>query len=270
MLSLAEGGSFHPVIGGCDCGVTELALQVSNLTVRYGENVAVEGISLSARRGEVVAIIGPSGCGKTTVLYCLAGLNQEFDGEVQILGNPPARGRRDLSIILQDYGLLPWKTAKENIELGLRFRGEDSSQVEALVERLGLTECLSRYPRQLSGGQKQRVAIARALSVEPRMLLMDEPFSALDALTREEMQELFSRVQRELQLTTVLITHSLEEALFLGNWIVVLSNSPAKVLSVIENSGVGKRNDPEHIARSESIRRLLAADRNEGVNNANV
>ncbi|NLV91317.1 MAG: ABC transporter ATP-binding protein [Firmicutes bacterium] len=243
------------------------AVNVVKLGISHGQYKAVGEVSFGVKPGSVLALVGPSGCGKTSILYCLAGLNLEYSGLIEIFNAPPQRGRRDISIILQDYGLLPWKTARDNVELGLRFRGELTGardRVKELIARLGLRDCCHQYPHQLSGGQKQRVAVARALSVEPRLLLMDEPFSALDALTREDMQELFSKVQRELALTTILVTHSLEEALFLGDRIVVLSQSPAKVLLTLDNPGAGNRADPEHVSRAELIRALLAADRNQG------
>lgn len=234
---------------------------VKHLVIRYGDTVAVDGVSFEVRRGTVMVLLGPSGCGKTSILYALAGLKPDFEGEVSVLGIRPSLGRRDMSIILQDYGLLPWKTVEDNIELGLRFRGEKHPPiVEQLMQRLGLLESRHKYPNQLSGGQKQRVAIARALSVTPRLLLMDEPFSALDALTREEMQELFLQLQEEWRVTTILVTHSLEEALFLGDQIIVLSKGPAHVLASFENPSAGMRNNPD-ISRSRVIRQLLLADK---------
>lgn len=236
-------------------------MAVKQLVVRYGDTTAVDGVSFEVKPGTVTAILGPSGCGKTSILYALAGLIPTYSGEIHVLGTRPSLGRRDIAIILQDYGLLPWKTVEDNIALGLKFRGEkNTSVVEELIHRLGLTDSRYKYPHQLSGGQKQRVAIARALSVSPRLLLMDEPFSALDALTREEMQELFLQLQKEKRVTTILVTHSLEEALFLGNQIIVLSKGPAKVLAGISNPDVGVRDNP-NVARSYRIRQLLSADR---------
>ncbi|MBI4328371.1 MAG: ABC transporter ATP-binding protein [Chloroflexi bacterium] len=197
----------------------------------------------SVERGESWAIIGPSGCGKTTLLYLLAGLRRPERGQVFVASKPLRGPRRATGLILQDYGLLPWATAAENIDLGLRLRGIDGRErrrrVMEWMTHLGIASLAGRYPAQLSGGQRQRVAIARTLALEPDLLLMDEPFSALDALTREELQGLALELAVGRGLTTVLVTHSIEEAVFLGRRILVLGHPPVSAPDVIENPGAG-------------------------------
>lgn len=156
---------------------------------------------------------------------------------------------------------MPWKTIKENAELGLKIKGEKPNEYENyILDKLGLSNMLKRYPKELSGGQKQRVAIARAFILKPDLLLMDEPFSALDAITREEMQELFLKIWKENKVTTIFITHSVDEALYLGRKIVVLSPSPGRVVKVIENDAFGMDNlraRDEYYSRIKEIRKII-------------
>lgn len=156
---------------------------------------------------------------------------------------------------------MPWKTIKENAELGLKIKGEKPNEYENyILDKLGLSNMLKRYPKELSGGQKQRVAIARAFILKPDLLLMDEPFSALDAITREEMQELFLKIWKENKVTTIFITHSVDEALYLGRKIVVLSPSPGRVVKVIENDAFGMDNlraSDEYYSRIKEIRKII-------------
>ncbi|BCV20046.1 ABC transporter ATP-binding protein [Moorella sp. Hama-1] len=217
---------------------------VSCVYVNNGTEVpALVDISLAVPAGQICVLIGPSGCGKTTLLYLLAGLLKPTRGEIQINGALVTRPRRQTAIILQDYGLLPWKTVWKNAALGLELRGcprrQQQRLLEPLLAALGLAGLEQRYPAQLSGGQKQRVAIARALSLEPDTLLMDEPFSALDALTREGLQQTLVDIHRQRRLTTVLVTHNIEEAVFLGQQIVVLTAAPGRLKAVLENPEAG-------------------------------
>ena len=194
--------------------------------------------------GESWAIIGPSGCGKTTLLYILAGLRLPDSGDVAIDGEPISGPRRDIGLILQDNGLLPWETALSNVGMGLRLRGapgrEWRSEAQSWLDRLGLGEFSNRFPGQLSGGQKQRVAIARTLAVSPTLLLMDEPFSALDALTRETLQLLALELGIARGRSAVLITHDINEAVMLGNKILIMGAGPDDATTVIENPGAGQ------------------------------
>jgi len=222
-------------------------IEVSDLTVSYpgrrGPVTAIAGLDLSLAGGETCAVIGPSGCGKTTLLYVLAGLLAPSAGTVLVGGEAVRPQRRATALILQDYGLLPWKTVQANAALGLEIRGLGRRQAaegsERALRRLGLWGVRHHFPSQISGGQRQRVAIARALVLEPDLLLMDEPFSSLDALTREELQETVLAIWRERRMTIVLVTHSIEEAVFLGQRIYVLSPGPARLSAVIANPGAG-------------------------------
>lgn len=224
-------------------------LSIRSLEVDYlhqGEKVkALDSVNLALEKGKMGVIIGPSGCGKSTLMSVLAGLNADYSGEVLIDGKAPRSGG-ETALILQDFGLLPWKTVWENIILGLELRkkltGEMKGVAENILEKLNLSSLAKRYPVQLSGGQRQRVAIARALVLEPKLLLMDEPFSSLDALTREEIQDFLLEIWQETQLTTLLITHNIEEAVFLGQRIFVMSACPGRIKEQVENPMAGDHN----------------------------
>lgn len=226
---------------------------------------AIAGLSLKVERGESLAIIGPSGCGKTSLLYVLAGLLKPTAGRVRIAGKEVRGPRRDVALVLQDIGLLPWKSVWRNAILGLELNGgADEAQlarVEAILEELGLVELRDRYPAQLSGGQKKRVGIARALAVEPQLLLMDEPLVSLDALTKEEIQNSILKLweERKERLTSVLVTHDIEEAVFLGERIVVLSARPATIKAEIANpsGSIDYRTSSEFYAQVRRLRELL-------------
>ncbi|WP_352429928.1 ABC transporter ATP-binding protein [Thermoflexus sp.] len=251
-------------------------IEVRDLWFGYGGGWLFQGFSWTVGRGEAWAVIGPSGCGKTTLLYLLAGLRQPQRGEVRVDGQRLRRPRPRTGLILQDYGLLPWATVRENIALGLRIRrfyGPDGRHapadapvteiegpVEAWLERLGLREVGDRYPAQISGGQRQRTAIARALVLRPDLLLMDEPFASLDAPTREDLQELTWRLKEEEGLTLILVTHHMEEAVFMGQRILVLGCPPHRQPDVIENPGAGDpafRHTPAYWAQVERLRQAL-------------
>ncbi len=193
-----------------------------------------------------MSIIGPSGCGKTTLLHILGGLRTLTGGQVFIGGDEVSRPRKQTSFIFQDFGLLPWKTAWENACLSMRINGIEKSKqaniAEALFKDLGIAHRKNSYPVQLSGGEKQRVAIARSLAINPDLLLMDEPFSALDAMTREKLQDIILAEWRERKFTAVLVTHNIEEAVFLGSKIMILSEKPARIVSMITNPGFGMNN----------------------------
>ncbi|MFH1137124.1 MAG: ABC transporter ATP-binding protein [Pseudomonadota bacterium] len=205
----------------------------------------LEDIHFSLRPGETMSIIGPSGCGKTTLLYLLAGLSAPSSGRVAINGRNQARPGGNTAFILQDFGLFPWMTVAGNIDLALKIKKvpplERGPAVEGLMRELGLRDLGGRYPIQLSGGQKQRVAIGRALATRPDILLMDEPFSSLDALTREHLQDLILEMWTRRVLTYVIVTHSVEEAVFLGGKVMVLTDRPARIKAVIPNPGFGRK-----------------------------
>lgn len=223
-------------------------IAIDQLSLTYTqENTTVEvlpNLSLQIGTGESWVIIGPSGCGKSSLLFLLAGLLRPTAGSLAINGQPLTDPRPNTALILQEYGLFPWKTVWQNVALGLQIRRLSARQREAIVQsilaELGLTEYAHHFPGQLSGGQRQRVAVARALALSPDLLLMDEPLSSLDALTRESLQNLLLNIWQDKQLTMVLVTHSIEEAVFLGQKIVVFSPRPAKILDIIDNPHVGE------------------------------
>lgn len=198
----------------------------------------LEDVSLQVGAGASCAVIGPSGCGKTSLLFLLAGLLKPTAGTVRVAD------RSRTGVILQHYGLLPWKSVAANIALGLRLQGADRERTPARVDELlvemDLAAFADHFPGQLSGGMQQRVALARALATEPRLLLMDEPLSALDALTRERLQHTILGVWQRHRVTMVLVTHSIEEAVFLGQTVVVLTSRPARVAAVVDNPGAGR------------------------------
>jgi ABC-type nitrate/sulfonate/bicarbonate transport system ATPase subunit len=215
---------------------------------------------------EAWAVIGPSGCGKSTLLYLVAGLRQPSAGRLLVDGQPVPRPRASSGLILQDYGLLPWATVWENVALVMRmgrfYHGKGASgngprpyprpditpdQVDAWLARLGIAGLRDKYPAQVSGGQRQRTAIARSLLQQPNLLLMDEPFSSLDALTREDLQRLTVELRQETGLTTVVVTHNIEEAVYLGQRILVLGLPPTTEVRVIENPAAG---DPNYRGQS--------------------
>ncbi len=227
-------------------------IHLRSINFSYNVSPLFVDFSLEISRGETWAILGPSGCGKTTLLYLLAGLRFPTSGTIEIDGEHLARPRPRSGLILQDYGLLPWSTVRENVELGLQVRsfyGEDGkhtpvnfqpqSNVSYWLERLGINQVADKYPSQISGGQRQRTAIARTLALEPDLLLMDEPFSSLDAITREDLQNLTLSLCVEKQLTLVVVTHAIEEAVVLGRKILLLGIVPNQVAQVFENPTVG-------------------------------
>ena len=213
-------------------------LHLNNISHHYGDLEVLNGINLDITRGQIVSIIGPSGCGKSTLLRFIGGLERPQSGEVLQIGQAPPDSLNPLTYIFQDFALLPWRTVEGNISLVLEDHGLSRAKAKELVddvlERTNLSDFRKALPRQLSGGMKQRVAIARALSVNPAVMLMDEPLSALDGQTREllidDLVDLWSREN----FTACYVTHNLAEAVRLGHRIVVLSRRPGKIREVIE------------------------------------
>ena len=216
-------------------------IDLKDLNFSYGPEKILENISLDIPQQATCAIIGPSGCGKTTLLYLLAGLLPMQQGSLLIGGAPPESRRKKTGVILQDYGLLPWKTVWHNVTLALKVRGVNNQEVQdrvlSILEELNIIEIKNKYPHQLSGGQKQRVSLARALVIEPDLLLLDEATSALDAMTKEHIQNLLLDLHKKHPMTLVFITHSIEEAVFLGQQIVVMEKS--RIKSIIKNPYFG-------------------------------
>jgi NitT/TauT family transport system ATP-binding protein len=210
------------------------AIQFERVTKRYGTGTSIlEDLSLTIQQGEFVSIIGPSGSGKSTVLKLVSGLSPASSGAVEIEGMTPANGREIVSFIFQDPTLLPWRTVSENVGLGLELervgRVRRKEKVESMLSLVGLSEVSESYPRQLSGGMKMRVSIARALASNPRVLLLDEPFAALDEMTRDHMNEELLRLYDEQKWTVLFVTHSIAEAVFLSKRILVLAPNPGRL-----------------------------------------
>ena len=258
-------------------------IQVQELTFVYPNgSIIFESFSWSVGRGEAWAVIGPSGCGKTTLLYLLAGLRRPTAGQVLIDERPLARPRPRTGLILQDYGLLPWATVWDNAALGLQIRAlygpdgvhtprderfdDKQARVNDWLKRLGIDHVARQYPHQISGGQRQRTAIARTLVLRPDLLLMDEPFGALDALTREDLQNLSLELRAEQRLTMVIVTHNIEEAVFMGEKILVLGQPPSREPIVVHNfqaGGADYRQQDAFFARCNELRELMGEDARE-------
>lgn len=254
-------------------------ITLHNIWFAYSEGANVfEDFSWQVAPGEAWAVLGPSGCGKTTLLYLVAGLRLPTSGEIKIGGEPLVKPRPRTGLILQDYGLLPWATVRENVGLGFRVRrfyGPDGvhapsderipqpgDRVRPWLERLGLTSIAESYPGQISGGQRQRTAIARTLALNPDLLLMDEPFASLDAPTREGLQALTIELRTERHLTTVVVTHAIEEAALLGQRILLLGPVPNRTAQTFENqgaTGTDYRGSPEYLAMCNGLRQAMEA-----------
>jgi NitT/TauT family transport system ATP-binding protein len=195
---------------------------------------ALAGVSLDIQAGEFVCVVGPSGCGKSTLLRLLAGLDACEEGTLRLGGTPVAGPSSDVGVVFQAANLLPWLSVRENVRLPLRVGGrhaENTGHIDRLLDVAGLTDFAGRYPYELSGGMQQRAGICRALARDPRILLMDEPFGALDALTRERMNAELQRIWQASGKTVLLITHSISEAIFLADRVVVMSARPGRVLA---------------------------------------
>ncbi|MBO8169862.1 MAG: ABC transporter ATP-binding protein [Thermoanaerobacteraceae bacterium] len=209
-----------------------------NFTARDGTvHQALSKVNLNIFEGEFLCLLGPSGCGKTTLFNLLAGFEQPTNGKILIEGQPVTGPNPRYQTIFQNYGLFPWRSVEENIEYGLEVAGvpreKRKQQVNRYVAMVGLEKFRHSHPRELSGGMQQRVAIARALAVEPEVLFMDEPFGALDAMTRFRMQEEIVRIWHENRQTIVFVTHDIEEAVFLADRIVIMSPHPGRIKNVI-------------------------------------
>ncbi|KDB08564.1 Taurine-transporting ATPase [Burkholderia sp. lig30] len=248
----------------------DVILEVRHLGKRFkspqGECVALNDISFKTHRREFVCVIGPSGCGKSTLIRILAGLESQSSGDVLLDGKPVQGPGADRGMVFQGYTLFPWLTVKKNVMFGLRMNGSSSGEAEReamqWLDLVGLTRFANVYPHQLSGGMKQRVAIARALANRPRILLMDEPFGALDAQTRAKMQAHLLDIWRNIDITILFITHDLDEAIFLADRILVLKANPGEVQELIEVPVPRPRdyaqvNSPEFVATKARLEALI-------------
>jgi len=222
-------------------------IEASNVSIRYGRGLdavdAVEDVSFRLEDGGSLALIGPSGCGKTTLLFGIAGLLRANEGSIAVDGTPVMGTRREIALILQNAGLLPWKTVWQNANLSLVLRHEYPERTaEEVLCDLRLHHVHNRFPAELSEGMKRRVGIARALSMSPSVMLMDEPLASLDTLTRERIQDLFLSLWKAHRFSLVLVTHDIEEAAFLGQTIAVLTERPAQIKEIVNNPGMGDTN----------------------------
>jgi NitT/TauT family transport system ATP-binding protein len=214
-------------------------LEVTGLTRAFGSHVAVADVGLQVDDGELVTIVGPSGCGKSTLLRCLAGLMPPTGGQVVLDGVAVTRVPDRLAVVFQDYSrsLYPWLTVADNVALPLRRtergRGARRRRALAALESVGLPGFADQYPWQLSGGMQQRVAIARALACDPVLLLMDEPFASMDAQMREDLEDLVLRVRAERGITILLVTHDIDESVYTGDRVIVLTRGPGRVLAEV-------------------------------------
>ncbi|MFE4001610.1 ABC transporter ATP-binding protein [Nocardioides sp. YIM B13467] len=245
-------------------------LEVSDVRLGYlvdGEpHLAVGGVSFSVPRGSTTMLLGPSGCGKSTILKAAAGFLRPWSGTITVSGRTSiATPGPDRAVVFQEFDqLFPWRTVRGNLEFPLRANGRTREQARERADRwlttMGLDQAGARYPHQLSGGMKQRVAIARALALEPDVLLMDEPFGALDAQTRDRLQRELKEVAAETGITVLFVTHSIAEAVYVGDQVVVLSTPPSHVVDTLDVRGVDDPNDPAFVAAQTRLRSLLAGD----------
>ncbi|MPZ45521.1 MAG: ATP-binding cassette domain-containing protein [Betaproteobacteria bacterium] len=217
----------------------DVKIRMRDLSIRYDAFVALENVALDVHDGEFVCLLGPSGCGKTTLLNAIAGFVFPSEGELIVQGKAVSGPGRDRGVVFQEYALFPWFTVEQNIQYGPRSRGVRGDALAALSQRylelVQLTGFAQSYPNQLSGGMRQRVAIARALANDPAILLMDEPFGALDALTRETLQDELVNIWEKERRTCVFVTHSLGEAVYLADRVVVMATAPGRIQQVLEN-----------------------------------
>ena len=219
-------------------------LEARSVSVSFGAGTSAKevlrSLDFSVGLQEFVCIVGPSGCGKTTLLRVMAGLIPAGSGEARFLGAKIAGPQPEIAVVFQDYGraLLPWRTVRSTIALALEARGiarsEHAARIEPLLAKMRLTEHAGKFPAQLSGGMQQRVQIARCLAQEPKVLLMDEPFGALDAITRHELQDEVARIVREDGRTVLFITHDLEEAIYLGDRVIALAANPGQIAEIVD------------------------------------
>ena len=253
--------------------VAEATISISDLSIVFdtsrGQVIAVDRVTFSVNRGEFVCIVGPSGCGKSTVLNTIAGLELPYSGEVTVDGRPVRRPGPDVGMVFQQPHLFPWKSVRKNVAHGPRMlgksRGEARAIADALIDMIGLGRFADAYPHTLSGGMQQRVAIARALANQPRVLLMDEPFGALDAQTRSVMQDNLLELRDRIDATVVFVTHDIDEAILLADRVLIMSAGPGRILRDLGVSLPRPRSnaimiDPAYLALKKDCLDLIRAE----------
>ena len=218
------------------------AIALDNVTLTFGEGqnavTALKSLSLTLRPGDLLSVLGPSGCGKSSLINTIAGFQRAQTGEVRVDGEPVSRPGPDRGVVFQQPTLFPWKLVRENVDFGLKFRNvprpQRSQMTDEILRKVGLSEFGRHYPAQLSGGMQQRVGLARVLVNKPRVMLMDEPFSSLDAQTRLMMQELLLQVWTEYGMTVLFVTHDIDEAIYLGSRLAVLTRRPGRLKALFD------------------------------------
>jgi NitT/TauT family transport system ATP-binding protein len=252
-----------------------IAVEARGVAVEYERTrekstlVALEDFNLEVREGEFLAIVGPSGCGKSTFLNVVAGLVEPAAGEIKVYGKPVTGPGPDRAVVFQDYALMPWRTVEKNVRFGLEMQGrvdsDTGAKVAKYIKMVGLAGFEKSYPRELSGGMRQRVGLARALVTEPRLLLMDEPFAAVDAMTREIMQEELTKIVATTGQPIIFITHGVDEAVTLADRIAVVTNRPGRIKEIIEVDlprprSRASRSLPEFQALRDRVWQLLSSE----------
>ena len=250
------------------------SISCRDLAVRFFNDrrsvTAIEGVNLEVGEGEFLTLLGRSGCGKSTLLRVVAGLVRPNQGQITVFGAAPAvaRERREISFVFQDAALLPWRTALDNVALPLDVSGnndrERNARSEEMLALMGLVGWEHAYPHELSGGMRQRVSIARALVSNPRVLLMDEPFGALDEITRDRLNEELRKIWKKMRVTVLFVTHSIYEAAFLGQRVLMLAPGPGRIREIVsvdllEDRTLGIRESREFTSLAAYLRRLLEA-----------
>ena len=244
-------------------------IQVNHLSVSYKSKnkivKALENLNFTTNAHDICAIIGPSGCGKSTLLNALSGMITEYEGEVLLNGEELSPHLHKIGFIPQHFGLLPWKTVEENCLLSFKIKREKVTdqiinQMNQMMKTLNIDSLKHRYPGELSGGQKQRVSIVRSFLMQPDVLLMDEAFSALDAIIKEDAQELFLKIWNEHQINTFFVTHSIDEALYMAKKIIIMSSNPGQIIEIIDNPLFNNsqfRQHPDYLTLYEHIKTLI-------------
>lgn len=245
-------------------GESKMYIQVKNVSKIYNQNTAkavkaLENVNLDIKQGEFICLLGPSGCGKSTLLNLIAGFEKPTEGQILLNGQVVDKPSIKYVTIFQNFGLLPWRTVQGNVELGLESLGYDKAKrkkiAEEYLELVGLSNFKKHHPYQLSGGMQQRVAIARALAVDPDVIFMDEPFGALDAITRMKMQDEIASIWQEKKKTILFVTHDIEESVFLADRIVIMTPHPGKIKTIIDVPLARKRDrtNPDFLAIRDRV-----------------